>query len=133
MLQRIKHHIHSLEMTDMSNEILSQLTASGEKFAAPVAKLNKLAVAKVEELAALELASLRAYSELSLSQLKAAVAVSDADSLKTFADSQSAAVQSLSEKLIADAQEVAKIGEAYRNEALEIARDSAAELNVKAV
>jgi DNA gyrase subunit B len=71
-------------------------------------------------------------SELASYQTQAALDVSDADSLKTFAESQSSAVKSVSEKLIADAKEVAKIGESYRNEALQIARESAEELNIKA-
>lgn len=116
----------------MSNEVVSQLNATREKFLAPVAKLNKLAVATVEELTALELASLRAYSELSLGQLKAAVEVSDVESFKAFAQSQNDALKAVTEKLVADAKEVAKIGESYRAEALQIARDNAAELKVKA-
>ncbi len=116
----------------MSNEIISQLSASSEKFMAPVVKLNKLAVAKVEELVSLEIGSLNVISELSLGQLKAAVEVSDADSLKVFTESQSEVVKTIGAKLVADAKEAAKIGEAYRNEAIEIARESAAELNAKA-
>jgi phasin family protein len=116
----------------MSNKVETQLNAARDKFLGPVVKLNKLTVAKVEEFAALELASLRAYSELSLGQLKAAVEVSDAESFKAFTKSQTEVLKSVSEKLVADAKEVAAIGESYRAEALQIARDSASELNVKA-
>lgn len=116
----------------MTNEVFSQLTANRDKLFAPVVKLNKLAVAKVEELANFELAALREYTELGLSQLKAAVEVTDAESFKSFAESQGAALKTLSEKAVKDAKVVADLGESFRNEALQIAREGAAELTPKA-
>jgi phasin family protein len=117
----------------MTNEVLSQLTANRDKLLAPVVKLNKLTVAKVEELAHFELAILREYTELSLGQLKAAVEVSDAESLKAFAESQAAVLKSVSEKVVKDAKTVTELGESFRNEAVQIAREGAAELSVQPV
>ncbi len=113
----------------MSNDAIANFTASYDRFLAPIAKLNQLVVAQVEELTVLELSSLRAYTDRGLEQVKAAVEVSDTASFKAFAESQNAAVMYIGEKLVADAKEVAKIGNSYRERAMAVTRDAAAELN----
>jgi phasin family protein len=116
----------------MSNDILNQFTANSGKLFAPAFKLNKLTVDTVEQLTNFELDALREFTELSLRQLKAAVEISDLESFKAFTESQNAVLKTVSEKVLRDAKAVAEIGESFRNEALHIAREGAAELNVKA-
>lgn len=115
----------------MTNEIFSNV-ANSEQLYAPIFKFNKLTVAKVEEFANIELASLREYTEIGLGQLRAAAQVSDLESFKAFTESQQVALKTVSEKLVSDAKAFAEVTESFRNEALEIARESNAELKVKA-
>ena len=115
----------------MANEVFPKLSANGEKLYEPIYKFNKLAVEKAEELANIELASLREYTEIGLTQLRAATEVSDFDSFKGFADSQQAAFKKVSEKVINDAKAFAKVTESFRDEAIKIAREGSPEVDLK--
>lgn len=88
---------------------------------APSRELNKLAIAKLEQLVALQLASLREYSELNLGQLKAATEISSAGDLKEYLGKQKDFLKTVGEKLVADAQALAALGKEFTEEAKKVA------------
>ncbi len=99
---------------------------------APFQKLNALGVENVEKLAALQINRLETYSKLGISQLKAALAVQDADSLKTFLEDQQEVAKTVREELVADAKSVVELGEKFTAEAQNVAKESFEAAGLKA-
>lgn len=103
-----------------------------DKFLAPVKEINKLAIEQAEKLASLQLTSLKTYSDMSIARWKAALEVSDVDSLKGYLAEQNEAAKALGEQVVADAKAVAELGSVYTTEAQKIAKDGFSSLGVKA-
>lgn len=99
---------------------------------APVQKLNALGVSNVEKLATLQIKSLEAYSKLGIAQIKAALAVQDAEGLKAFLVDQQDVAKTVGEKLVADAKTVAELSEKFTAEAQQVAKESFEAVGVKA-
>lgn len=116
----------------MSEEMITGLGDQALKLISPVKEFNKLAVAKAEKLAYLQLASLQSYSELGIAQLKAALEVSDPDSLQVYVSKQSEFLKTLAEKLAEDTRAVAELSKEFSEEAQQIAKDSIATISSKA-
>jgi phasin family protein len=103
----------------MTNQVFDSLKDSA-KLLGPSRELNKLAIAKLEQLVSLQLASLREYTDLNLSQLKAATDITDAEQLKDYIGRQKDLLKTVGEKLVADAQALAAIGKEFTQEAQKI-------------
>lgn len=76
------------------------------------------------KLAHLQLASLQDYSDMSIAQLRAALEVSDAESLQAYVAKQSEFFKHLSEKLTADARAVAELSKEFGEGAQQLAEES---------
>lgn len=98
--------------TDLFNEIV----AKAQSYLAPVTKTNKLFVANLEKLVAFQFATAQSYADFALARLQAATDVSDADSLKAFAEAQVAAAETLRQKLVDDAKAFADLGAGFKAE-----------------
>lgn len=99
---------------------------------APVQKLTDLGVANVEKLAALQIKSIEVYSNLAISQLKAALSVQDIEGLKTYLADQQEVVKTVSEKLASDAKSVVELGEKFTAEAQKVAEETLEAASLKA-
>ncbi|MFO1101122.1 MAG: TIGR01841 family phasin [Xanthobacteraceae bacterium] len=87
------------------------------KLLGPSRELNKLALSKLEQLLSLQLASLRDYTDLNMKQLKAAADIASAGDLKDYIGQQKEFLQTVGEKLVADAQALAAVGKEFTEEA----------------
>ena len=108
----------------MNDKIFGALGAFGDQYASllgPSRELNKLAVAKMEQLVALQLASMRDYADLNLGQIKAAADIAGPDDLKDYLQKQQEFLKTVAEKMAGDAQAVAALGKEFAEEAQKIA------------
>jgi phasin family protein len=104
----------------MNDQVLDTFKGQSAKLLAPSNEINKLAIAKFEQLASLQLASLREYSDLNFSQLKAASNIASAEDLKEYFGKQQDFLKTVGEKLAADAQAMAALGKEFTEEAKKI-------------
>ncbi len=111
----------------MANQIFDAFKNQPANLFGPSRELNKLAVAKLEQLVRLQLASLREYSDLNLEQLKAATDINDAAGLKDYFAKQRDYLKTIGEKLVADAQAMAALGKEFTQEAQKLATKGVAE------
>ncbi len=116
----------------MNTELFEQMAEQAKVALGPVHKFNQLAVANVEKLAALQLASLQDYSDLSIAQLKAALEISDVESLQDYVKKQAELASAVREKLVADAKAVTELGGEFSSEAKKLAEESFKAVSVKA-
>jgi phasin family protein len=108
----------------MNEQMFSAFQGQSEKLLGPSRDLNKLAIAKLEQLASLQIASLREYTELNLSQLKAASDITSAADIQEYFGKQKDFLKTVGEKLAGDAQAMAALGKEFVQEAQKIGRDS---------
>ena len=116
----------------MTDKVVNTLNEQAFKLIAPMKEFNKLAVAKAEKLAHLQLASLQVYSDMSIAQLRAALAVTDADSLQDYVAKQSEFFKALSEKLAEDARSLADLSKEFGDEAQKLGKETVAEVTDQA-
>jgi phasin family protein len=104
----------------MNPNILDSLQDQSTKLLTPSRELNKLFVAKLEQLTAMQFASLREYTDLNLSQLKAATEITTTEDLQSYFQKQQDFLKTLGEKLAADAQALVAISKEFSEEAQKI-------------
>lgn len=106
----------------MTLDILSSMNDQSQKVLSSLQKLNKRAVADVEKLVQHRMGSLQAYSDLYVSNLKAAAEVNDFKDLQAFLNNQGELTRKAMEKLANDAQEVVTMNVRFMAEAQSIAQ-----------
>jgi phasin family protein len=109
----------------MITETLSALTTPTLGVLEPIRKLNKAIVASAEKLTARQIASLTTYSQLGLSQLRAATEVKDVDGLQTLVAEQKDVLKACGERLWADTKAVAEMGVDFVAEAQKVGSEVA--------
>ena len=105
----------------MSNQVFDSLKGQSAKLLDPSRELNKLAIAKLEQLTSMQFSSMRDYFDLNLAQLKAATNISSPEVLQAYLRQQQEYLRTVGEKLAADAQALATLGKEFTAEAKKIA------------
>lgn len=108
----------------MYQEIIDIYTAQAEKFMAPAQQFARLSLSNAEKMYALQLEIAQSYVDLGVEQMKALIEVKDPESLQAFVTKQVDVARNVSEKLLADAQAVADLGNSFNNESQKLARES---------
>jgi phasin family protein len=108
----------------MTLDIVSTMNDQSHKVLSSLQKLNKMAVADVEKLVQHRMGSLQAYSDLYLSNLKAAAEVNDFKDLQAFLNNQGELTRKAMAKLANDAQEVVTMNVKFITEAQSIAQQT---------
>ena len=96
--------------TDMFKSVNEQL----QSFTNPLVRYNQLVAANLEKLAKLQLASTTAYTDLGLSQLKAAANAKDPQGLAELGSKQLDTLAKVSNRMLEDIQSLNKIGVAFK-------------------
>lgn len=117
----------------MNTDILSTLNDQSQKLLSSLQKLNKAAVAEVEKLAQHQVASLQVYSDLYVSNLKAAAEVNDLQDLQAFVNKQGDLAMTFGKRIATDAKDIAQMGAGFLAEAQRIAQESVTAATAKAL
>ena len=107
----------------MTLDIVSSMNDQSHKVLSSLQKLNKAAVADVEKLVQHRMGSLQAYSDLYVSNLKAAAQINDLKGLQSFLNNQGELAKQAMEKLAKDAKEVVAMNVGFMVEAQSIAQE----------
>ncbi|MBL1141198.1 MAG: hypothetical protein HND53_04120 [Proteobacteria bacterium] len=92
------------------------MTNPFEQLLAPVKSLNELTLKSIEQIASIQVKAIQENANISMNSLKSSTEIKDLDSLKDYLQAQVSAAQSISDSAVEDAQEIAKLTEAYANE-----------------
>ena len=116
----------------MSNELFDNVLSQTPELPATVVKVNKLAAASVEKLAAWQLESVKSYVNLGLGRLRAATEVTDSESLQAFYNDQLEVAKTVREKLINDSEALGKLSADIKADFEQLLQENTVELSPKA-
>lgn len=105
------------------DNLFGNTTAQLTALTAPVKKFNALAVDNLEKLARLQLDTVKSYTDLSLTQLRAALDVSDVQSLQAYVSNQQETAKVVSEKLAKDAAVYGDLAKQFATEVQKLAQE----------
>ncbi|EPC00993.1 hypothetical protein L861_10500 [Litchfieldella anticariensis FP35 = DSM 16096] len=109
----------------MSNATLDQATQQFESlFFAPARSYAALSLDYTEKLLAAQFDAVKAYSDVSLSQARAALDIKDAEGLRSYVEGQQKAAQDLSERLKDDAEKVVAMNQEFVQKSQKLAEDN---------
>lgn len=90
----------------------------------PSRRMARLMIQQTERLISLEVECARAYGDLALEDLRAALTVSDADSLRHFLDQHNRLLTTAAQRMGDDLQSVADLGRSFGDEARQISEEN---------
>ncbi len=100
----------------MYTDFFKTFSDQTEKTFEPYVKFNKLVTKNVEVLTELQLNAIRTYSEVGLTQMKAATEVKDVSSLTAFNGQQLSVLNKLSQQLIDDSNKLQAIAKEFKDD-----------------
>lgn len=95
-----------------------------EQLLAPVKELNELTLKSIEQIAAVQVKAIQENANISINSLKSSTEIKDLDSLKDYLQAQISAAQTVSDSAVEDAQEIAKLTEAYATDVKKLVEKS---------
>ncbi|MDN3611759.1 phasin family protein [Vibrio ostreicida] len=100
----------------MYTDFFKSFTDQTEKTFEPYAKFNKLMTKNVEVLTELQLNAIRTYSEMGLTQMKAATEIKDVTSLTAFNGQQLSVLTKLSQQMMDDSNKLQSIAKEFKDD-----------------
>jgi len=104
----------------MYTEMLKTFSEQAEKNLSPYSQFNKMLATNVEKLTEMQLAAVRTYSDLGLSQLKAASEIKDIDSMTAFNSQQLETMAKFSQQLIDDSNKLSSVAQSFKTDIEEL-------------
>ena len=98
----------------MQENIMNAFTEQAKSFSAPLAKFSSLMVDNMEKMTEFQLKAIKSYADLSLGQIKSAVDVKDAESLRTFSSSQAEVAATVNKKIMEDAKAISEMATDFK-------------------
>ena len=102
----------------------NDFVAKTEEMLAPARALNELALAKLERLVELQLDNTRKYTTVALDSMKAAMAVKDAEGVKSYTEQQAEVARKTAETMVEDGKVLVAMGKEYSEEVQSILKSS---------
>ncbi|MCG9595592.1 phasin family protein [Vibrio sp. Isolate25] len=100
----------------MYTDFFKSFTDQTEKSLEPYVKFNKLVTKNVEVLTELQLNAIRTYSEMGLTQMKAASEIKDVTSLTAFNSQQLSVLTKLSQQMMDDSNKLQSIAKEFKDD-----------------
>ncbi|GLT16488.1 phasin family protein [Vibrio zhanjiangensis] len=100
----------------MYTDFFKSFTDQTEKSLEPYLKFNKLVTKNVEVLTELQLSAIRTYSEMGLTQMKAASEIKDVTSLAAFNSQQLSVLSKLSQQMMDDSNKLQSIAKEFKDD-----------------
>ena len=95
---------------------MNAFTEQAKSFYSPLNKLSALMVENMEKMTEFQLDSIKSYADITMSQMKKAVDVKDADSLRSFSTSQTEAAATVNKKIMEDAKSLSDLANDFKSQ-----------------
>lgn len=100
----------------MYTDFFKTFSDQTEKSLEPYLKFNKLVTKNVEVLTELQLNAMRTYSEMGLTQMKAACEIKDVTSLTAFNSQQLSVLTKLSQQMMDDSNKLQSVAKEFKDD-----------------
>lgn len=110
-------------------DLFGKTNAQFASLTAPVKKFNAVALDSLEKLTQLQLEAAKSYADLGLGQLRAALNVSDAQSLQAYLNNQQQVAKVVGEKIAKDATVFGDLTKQFATEVQKLAQEQAQNLS----
>ncbi|AXN32953.1 phasin family protein [Vibrio coralliilyticus] len=100
----------------MYTDFFKSFTDQTEKSLEPYVKFNKLVTKNVEVMTELQLNAIRTYSEMGLTQMKAASEIKDVTSLTAFNSQQLSVLTKLSQQMMDDSNKLQSLAKEFKDD-----------------
>jgi phasin family protein len=108
----------------MNTDFLANFNEQARKMAEPLAKMNQVMLKNAERMTEFSLNTIKNYSELGLNHLRHAAEVKTPEAATDFSTKQTELVNTISQQILQDAQRLTELGNAMRNDLLEVMGES---------
>lgn len=95
---------------------MNAFTEQAKSFYTPLNKLSALMVENMEKMTEFQLNSIKSYADITMSQMKKAVDVKDAESLRSFSTSQTEAAATVNKKIMEDAKSLSDLANDFKSQ-----------------
>ncbi|WP_428776077.1 phasin family protein [Vibrio sp.] len=113
----------------MYTDFFKTFTDQTEKTMEPYVKFNKLVTKNVEVLTELQLNAIRTYSEMGLTQMKAASEIKDVTSLTAFNSQQLSVLTKLSQQMMDDSNKLQSIAKEFKEDVEKLTTENIKSVN----
>lgn len=108
----------------MNPNFLENLNEQARKMAEPLARMNQVMLKNAERMTEFSLNTIKNYSEMGLNHLRHASEVNTPEAATDFSAKQAELVNTISQQILQDAQRLTELGNAMRNDLMEVMGDS---------
>lgn len=113
----------------MYTDFFKTFSDQTEKTMEPYVKFNKLVTKNVEVLTELQLNAIRTYSEMGLTQMKAASEIKDVTSLTAFNSQQLSVLTKLSQQMTDDSNKLQSIAKEFKEDVEQLTSENLKTVN----
>lgn len=100
----------------MQDNIINAFAEQAKSMYAPLTKLNSLMVDNMEKMTEFQLSTIKSYAELSIDQMKKAVEIKDAESLRNFSSAQAEVASTVNKKIMEDAKVLSDLANDFKGQ-----------------
>jgi len=100
----------------MQDNIINAFAEQAKSMYAPLTKLNSLMVDNMEKMTEFQLSTIKSYAELSIDQMKKAVEIKDAESLRSFSSAQAEVASTVNKKIMEDAKVLSDLANDFKGQ-----------------
>ena len=111
----------------MQDNIINAFAEQAKSMYAPLTKLNTLMVDNMEKMTEFQLTTIKSYAELSIDQMKKAVEIKDAESLRSFSSAQAEVASTVNKKIMEDAKILSDLANDFKGQVESVWKEATAE------
>lgn len=100
----------------MQENIMNAFAEQAKSFSTPLSKLNSLMVGNMEKMTEFQLNAIKSYADMTMSQMKKAVDVKDAESMREFSSAQAEVAGTVNKKIMEDAKALSDIATEFKTQ-----------------
>ena len=104
-------------------DYINQFNENAQKMFQPWAKLNQAFLRNAEMMTDFSLNTIKTYSEMSLDNLRQVAKIDSPESAKEFSSKQAEMINSISQKMLTDAQKLTELGNCMQDEIMQVMGD----------
>lgn len=95
---------------------MNAFAEQAKSFSTPLSKLNSLMVGNMEKMTEFQLNAIKSYADMTMSQMKKAVDVKDAESMREFSSAQAEVAGTVNKKIMEDAKALSDIATEFKTQ-----------------
>lgn len=107
----------------------NQFSGDTQKMFEPLTKLNQVFVKNAEMMTEFSLNTMKSYSEMGLENMRQVAGITSPEAAKDFSEKQTEMLNTISQKMLADAQRMTDLGSSMHDEVMKVMSDVQGQTN----